>query len=101
MGAPPARRLGSGFHQEKRDESSFQILFRGSIFLWQQNRGRAAVRFRDDPDFGPTVKRVSGEQPKAVSKAEFVLAAVVLAYVSPVPGDMSDQIGHGIISGCL
>jgi len=33
MGAPPARRLGSGFHQEKRDESSFQILFRGRGFI--------------------------------------------------------------------
>jgi hypothetical protein len=27
-----------------------------SIFLRQQNRGQDAVRFRDDPDFGSTVK---------------------------------------------
>jgi hypothetical protein len=36
-----------------------------------------------------------------MNETEFVLAAVVLVYFSPVPSDMSDQIGHGIISGCL
>jgi hypothetical protein len=30
-----------------------------SIFVWQQNRGHAAVRFGDDPDFVPTNNRAT------------------------------------------
>src|ERR1035441_5512063 len=63
-----------------------------SIFLWQQNRGHAAVRFRDDPDFGSAVKGVSRKQPKAVLETEFVFAVVVLVHVSPVSCDMSGEI---------
>jgi hypothetical protein len=72
-----------------------------SIFLGQQNRGGAAVRFRDDPDFGSAVKGLSREKPKPANETEFVLAAVVLVYVSPVPGDVPGEIPERSLARCL
>ena len=60
-----------------------------SIFLWQQNRGHGAVRFRDDPDLGSAVKGVSREQPKSVNETEFVLATVLLVQFAPVSCQMT------------
>ena len=55
-----------------------------SIFLWQQNRSYAPVCFRDDPEPGAITHSIGRQNPPAVLEGEFVFAAVVLVYVSPV-----------------
>jgi|HubBroStandDraft_2_1064218.scaffolds.fasta_scaffold295612_2 hypothetical protein len=72
-----------------------------SIFAWQQNRGRAPVSFRNDPDFSSAVEGVRGEQPKPMNETEFVLAAVVFVYVSPVSLEFrlgDDEIAPATVS---
>ncbi len=65
-----------------------------SIFLWQQNRGRVAICFRDDPNCGSAIKSVSREQPEAVDETEFVFTVIVLVHISPVSGDVSGEISE-------
>ena len=94
-------RVVFGVAQREKSGPAGQPYVCTSVFLRQENRGRAAVRFRDDPDFPSAGKGVSREEPEPVDETEFVLATVVLVHVSPVSCDVSDQIGHGIVSGCL
>lgn len=53
IGTSAAERCGSrgGAGGKVGGQSDVSI----SVFLRQQNRGHAAVRFRDDPDFGSAV----------------------------------------------
>ena len=73
-----------------KDGSRLALLgFPISIFLWQQNRGHAAVRFSDYPDARPVPEPIAGQDSPSAFQTEFVLANVVLVQFAPVSCQMS------------
>jgi hypothetical protein len=60
-----------------------------SIFLWQQNRGRATVGLRDDPDARPVPEPIAGQDSPSAFQTEFVLANIVLVQFAAVSCQMT------------
>jgi hypothetical protein len=60
-----------------------------SIFFWQQNRGHAAVGFRDDPDSGSVREPIARKDSPAVFEGEFVFTAIVFVQFAPVSCQMT------------
>src|SRR5205809_6734816 len=43
-----------------------------SVFFWQKDRGRGAVRLSDDPDFCSVGEAVSGQEAKTLTQGKFI-----------------------------
>ena len=68
-----------------------------SVFVRQQERRRAAVGFRDDPELHARAESIAGKNSPAMFEAEFVFKAVVLVEFAPIPRNVTNEKGQRVI----
>ena len=68
-----------------------------SVFVRRQERRRAAVGFRDDPELHARAESIAGKNSPAMFEAQFVFNAVTCVYVAPIAGDVLNKKGQRVV----